>query len=222
MTHPAQAIRAYCLHRGYPWESAPGHLNIVYIEGLNLDFSPNPDRFDEWNDLRIIVDHDPVTLAPYLRFAQVATTEPGRASTVSESARKLGGVARIGFRHYAGKWVQGYHNYSRTRDRHPALVQKKGEPVMVHRDFNRDGVRTGDPVSPAYGINHHGVLPGAGTPKKVGKHSAGYLVGLDWEQHLEFISITKTDPRYLKNPKFAYSATFIAGDDFLKFRTNVA
>jgi len=220
MIYPAHAIAAYCKMKGYPWETTPGHLNLVYIEGLNEDFTPNNDRFDEWNDLRIIVDHRTDTNAPFLRFFQVATTEPGRKSTFAPAAKKLGGVARLAFRHYAGKWIQGYHQFSKYGTRHPALIQKHPEVVMVHRDFNMDGKRTGDPISPAYGINHHGVMPGV-VPKLVGGHSAGCPVGLDWEQHLEFIEITKTDLRYLENPKFAYSSTIIAGDDFLRFRTNI-
>lgn len=207
--------------KGYPFETTPGHLNIVYLEGINPDFTPNADRFDEWNDLRIIVDHRPDTLVPFLRFLQVATTEPGRKSTFSVDAKKVGGVARLAFRHYAGKWVQGYHQYSKYGTRHPALVQKPGESVMVHRDFNRDGKRTGDPISPAFGINHHGVLPGV-VPKLVGKHSAGCPAGLIWEEHLEFIDITKTDLRYLENPNFAYSTSILAGDDFLRFRTSIS
>lgn len=220
MIYPAHAIAAYCQKKGYPWETTPGHLNILYIEGLNEDFTPNKDRFDEWDDLRILIDHRPGSAVPFLRFVQVATTEPGRKSTFAASAKKLGGVARLAFRHYPGKWVQGYHNTARSGKLHPALIQKHPETVMVHRDFNQDGKRTGDPISPAFGINHHGVMPGV-VPKLVGGHSAGCPVGLDWEQHLEFIQITKTDLRYLENPNFAYSATIIAGDDFLRFRTDI-
>lgn len=220
MILPAHAIAAYCKMKGYPWESTPGHLNIVYIEGLNEDFTPNADKWDEWNDLRIIVDHRPDTLVPFIRFCQVATTEPGRKPTFSAASKKLGGVARLAFRHYPKKWVQGYHNAARYGTKHPALIQKRNEPVMVHRDVNLDGKRTGDPISPAFHINHHGVMPGA-IPKLVGGHSAGCPVGLIWEQHLEFIETTKTDLRYLENPDFTYSATIIAGDDFLRFRTNV-
>lgn len=224
MIYPAHAIYAYCKMKGYPWETTPGHLNIVYIEGLNEDFTPNKDRPDEWNDLRIIVDHKAAdeqgSPKPFIRFIQVATTEPGRKPTFSAASKKLGGVARLRFGHYAKKWVQGFHNFSRHGKRHPALIQKHPEVVMVHRDFNQDFKRTGDAISPAFGINHHGVLPGV-VPKLIGGHSAGCPVGLDWEKHLEFIEITKTDLRYLENPNFSYSATIIAGDDFLKFRTNI-
>lgn len=220
MIYPAHAIAAYCKMKGYPWETTPGHLNIVYIEGINEDFTPNKDSFDEWNDLRIIVDHRPDTLVPFLKFWQVATTEPGRKSTFAASAKKLGGVARLAFRHYPKKWVRGYHNAARCGTNHPALVQRRDEPVMVHRDFNQDGKRTGDAIAPAFCINHHGVMPGI-VPKLVGGHSAGCPVGLNWEQHLEFISLTDTDLRYLGNPNFAYSASILAGDDFLRFRTDI-
>lgn len=220
MIYPSHAIAAYCKTKGYPWETIPGHLNLVYIEGLNEDFTPNNDTFDHWNDLRILIDHDSDTGAPFFKFIQVATTEPGRKSTFAAAAKKVGGVARLAFRHYPQKWVQGYHQYSKYKQRHPALTQRHPETVMVHRDFNQDGKRTGDPIAPAFGINHHGVMPGV-VPKLVGGHSAGCPVGLDWEKHLEFIQITKTDLRYIENANFAYSATIIAGDDFLRFRTNI-
>ena len=221
MTHPAHAIAAYCAFKDYPFETTPGHLNIVYIEGLNPDFTPNNDRADEWNDLRIVVDHKPDTLAPFIAFVQVATTEPGHRSTHSVAAKKSGGVARVAFRHYPRKWVHGFHNVMKNKYTHPALIQKRDEPIMVHRDLNKDGKRTGDNMAPAWGINQHGTSPKA-SPKQVGGYSAGCLVGLDWDQHLEFLELLKTDPRYIANNNFAYSATIIAGDDFLKFRIDAA
>lgn len=217
---PAHAISAYIRQKGMPWESTPKHLNIVYIEGVNPDFSSNNDALDGWNDLRIVIDHD-ADGHPYIAHLAVATTEPGRASIFSAEARAKGGVARLAFRHYSEKWVMGYHNYSRSKTAHPALVQKRGAVIMVHRDLNRDGKRIGDKMGPATGINHHSTSPTA-KPATVGRWSAGSLVGLEWAKHLEFLELLKTDARFVESPSFAFSATIIAGDDLLRFRTSVA
>ena len=108
------------------------------------------------------------------------------------------------FGQHKGKWVQGYHHYSTLRKKHPALIQKPGAVVMVHRDLNKDGKRTGDALAPAWGINQHGTSPTA-KPGVVGNYSEGCLVGLDWTQHLEFIERTRSDLRFIVNPGFAYS-----------------
>lgn len=216
MKDPAQLLVAYCNAKNYPITTTPGHLNILYVEGVNPDFTPNDDAFDGWNDLRILLDHKLDTGLPFIAFSQVATTEPGSTHTFSMASKKNGGVARLAFRHYARKWVMGYHNYSRERNNHPALVQKQGETIMVHRDIDRNGKRTGDPISPAFGVNHHGVHAKS-APKKVGLYSAGCPVGLDWALHIEFIIRCSSDLRYQANKAFAFSATIIAGDDLLKF-----
>lgn len=216
MRSPAADISAYCAHKGYPLNNHPGHLNIVYLEGVNIDFTLNADTFDGWNDLRVVIDHSLPDKTPFIAFIQVATTEPGRSATLDPAAKKKGGVARMPFGYHKMKWVHGYHRSSSLRRTHPALIQRYGEVIMTHRDFNEDGKRTGDPISAAWGINHHGTSANA-KPGVVGHYSAGCLVGLDWDKHLEFIELTKTDLRYVANRQFAYSCTIIAGDDFARF-----
>lgn len=199
----------YLTQKGYTVDTAPGHYNIIYLEGLNPDFTPNSDEADGWNDLCVIIDHDE-TNTPKIIFSAVCTTEPGKTATFDSAASKLGGVARIAFGQYTA-WRVGYHRQARLFDAHPALVQCA--PLPVHRDSNRDGKRTGDPIGWAHGLNQHGtsaVYRGG----SVGKWSAGCLVRKNWVEHLRFMEIIRSDARYISNKRHIFSTTIIAGNDF--------
>ena len=208
----ALKIVEYYKLKGYTLFSDPGHLNIVYFESLNPDFSLNKDRIDEWNDLRCVFAFNSDG-NPYIVFSAVCTTEPGYAAMISPESRKIRGVARIKFGQYTA-WRMGLHKKARSLTPHPALVQFG--PVPVHRDFNQDGLRTGDAVTQGYGINQHGTHPGY-RGGAVGKWSSGCLVGQWWPEHMAFINLMATDPRYISNKKFVFTTAIIAGDDFIKF-----
>lgn len=204
------AIVAYMTQKKYIVDTTAGQLNIVYLEGLNPDFTLNPDAADGWNDLSLILNHNQDG-QPVIVYSATCTTEPGRAATFDADARKVGGVARIAFGQYAA-WRMGFHKAARLLDTHPALVQCA--PLPVHRDRNFDGKRTGDPMGWASGLNQHGTSANyAGGP--VSKWSAGCLVRQWWPDHLKFIELLKTDPRYISNKRFVFSSTIIDGDDFL-------
>lgn len=206
----AARILDYMRQHKYNVSTTVGEINIVYLEGINPDFSENADALDGWNDLSLLISH----LAdgtPVLLHSAVCTTEPGKAATFSSAARRLGGVARIKFGQHTA-WRMGYHQFAKRNKQHPALVQCAAIPV--HRDSNRDGKRTGDLVNYGYGINQHSTFPGY-TGSKIGNWSAGCLVRRWWVDHLAWIGILQQDARYLKNKKFVFSSTIIAGDDFL-------
>ena len=210
----ASDILAYMRAKGYEVFPSPGHFNIVYIEGMNPDGTLNPDKLDGWNDLRIVIDHT-ADGEPFLKINHIATTEPGAAATFSPEAAKRGGVARIAFGQYRA-WQVGFHKQSRNGKNHPALVQRA--PVAVHRDKNRDGIRTRDNVHIGmFGINQHSTRPGF-SGGKIGMFSEGCLVGWRWNEHVdEFIPLVKTDPRFVADADFMFTTTIIAGDDFVKF-----
>lgn len=212
----AKKIEAYYLANHWHIDRQPGAVNICYIEGANADGTPNADRPDEWNDRRIVFMYDEKG-EPFIALNTTATCEPGTAATMSKEAQKLGGVARVQFGQFR-VWKRGFH---KNDPLHPALVQRA--PLMVHRDKNRDQKRTGDLISLATGINHHGNKPRKGStkpPKLVGFNSAGCPVGEWWSIHLNFIELTDRDPNYLADKEYLFYSAFINGDDFAKFKPN--
>ena len=207
----ASAIIAYMTTKNYTVDTTQGHLNIVYIEGMNPDFTLNADETDGWNDLSLIIDHTAAGV-PEIIFSAVCTTEPGKAAIFDSEARRLGGVARIAFGQQRA-WRVGFHKQARLFDQHPALVQCA--PVTVHRDSNRDGKRTGDRMGVATGLNQHSTFPGY-TGGNIGKWSAGCLVRRWWDSHLKFMFLVKSDARYRADTRHIFSTTVIAGDDLMK------
>lgn len=187
----------------------PGHLNIVYLEGVSTDLTLNDNAIDVWNDLSLLIDHTSEGV-PRIVFSAAATTDPGRASTISTHAARLGGVARITLgQHFA--WRMGYHRFARSQRQHPALVQCS--TVLAHRDANKDGKRLGDAISKAYGINQHSTNPHY-KDGLVGFHSAGCLVRKLWADHLQFIKMLAKDPRQ-RNTKFVWGTTILEGASIL-------
>ncbi len=200
----AQKLVAYMTRSGYQLFRQPGEINILYAEGANLDGSPNLDEHDRFNDLGLLLRFND-SGEPEIIHRAVCTTEPGTLATFSAQALQLGGVARVQLTQYINCWQLGFH---KSNPAHPALVQCA--PMLVHRDRNRDFKRTGDALMPARGINHHGTRPGY-LAKAVGMFSLGCSVRLHWKEHLEFIELLRTDPRYVANPGFRFSATYLDG-----------
>lgn len=199
----------YADQKGYTITTAPGEVNIIYVEGCDADGRPNKDLPDYFNDRRIVIVHDG-NGNPQMLLNEAATTEPGVAPTRSAAARRRGGAARIAFGQW-NAWMIGYHQGKKD---HPALVQVR--PVTVHRDFNQDGKRTGDALDTGlFGINQHGTSPKY-KGKLVGNFSAGCSVGEIWMRHLYFIGLCRNDPRYVANPEFIFSAIYVDGDDLAR------
>lgn len=209
----ALVLANYLKERGYRWSELPGHKNLIYIEGgffFGGRFTPNADTADGWNDLRILLEFT-ASGVPFISHIAKATCEPGTSATNSANAAKNGGVARLQLIQYREAAMMGFHKIKT----HPALVQS-GE-ILVYRDANRDQKRTGDPIYPAYGINHHSTNP-IFTGEKVGMYSMGCCVGWNWQEHLEFINLMKTDPRYIQDNGFAWDFTLI---DSLKLKNPI-
>jgi len=209
----AFALVHYLKEHGYRYSEAPGHKNLIYIEGgffFGDRFTPNADTADGWNDLRVVLEFSPSGI-PFISHIAKATCEPGTSATNSANAAKNGGVARLQLIQYREAAMMGFHKIKT----HPALVQS-GE-ILVYRDANRDQKRTGDPIYPAYGINHHSTNP-IFTGEKVGMYSMGCCVGWNWQEHLEFINLMKTDPRYIQDNGFAWDFTLI---DSLKLKNPI-
>ena len=189
--------------KGYLVFTEPGEVNIVYVEGMDVDGGINDDAPDRFNDLRLILRFD--RGQPTIVGMWEATTEPGKYWTHNRMNPK--GTARIAFGQYTA-WIVGIHNGN-----HEGLVQRAG-PVTVHRDTDENYIRPGDPMDTGYfGINHH---HGYDLPKdQIGRASAGCLVGRSISGHQDFMRYVKSDPRYKRNPKFAFTATILPASEVL-------
>jgi hypothetical protein len=201
----ASRILKYMKLRNYWIAKLPGFLNIVYVEGADADGTPNDDRFNKFNDRRIVIAIE--SGKPVIKLNVLATTEPGKFYT--ENPENEGGAARIAFNQYKS-WRVGTHKAGRP-SAHEALVQVAD--VAVHRDKNKDGFRSGDviDIGSGFGINQH-----SGHDQdlnNIGKASAGCLVSQGSKAHRDFMALIKTDPRYAKaSHGYRFMSTIIAGD----------
>ena len=122
----------------------------------------------------------------------------------------INGAARIAFGQYKS-WVVGTHLKGRA-SAHEALVQV-GE-VTVHRDLNKDFMRTNDKTDTGlFGINQHW---GYDAPKdNLGSTSAGCLVGRTKKGHREFMATLKADPRFVASPAYRFMAAVLPADEVM-------
>jgi hypothetical protein len=180
----------------------PDCVNIVYIEGVDPDGSPNTDAPNVFNDVRFVIRVNRAG-APEIAEAWEATTEPGRHYTLVEKLDPRG-AARIAFGQYKA-WSVGTHMAGRP-SAHEALVQT--ESIRVHRDLNADFERTGDGVFQGmFGVNQHW---GFDLPRSdIGRASAGCLVGRTKAGHRTFMTLCKADPRYTSNNSYRFVATVL-------------
>jgi hypothetical protein len=168
----------------------------MYPDGTINDNTPN-----QFNDSRFVVTF--IDGKPKLLGAWEATTEPSRYWTEHPMMPK--GPARIAFGKYTA-WQIGFHHDNKD---HEAWLQTAGK-VTVCRDKNKDYKRDGDlQETDFFGINqHHGYdLP----RNDLGTSSAGCLVGRAIAGHREFMRITRSDPRFRADTRFAVSAIILDG-----------
>ena len=198
-------IVKYMQTKNYQVFTKPKEYNIVYIEGINEDWTLNDDAPNVFNDRRIVIEI--VDGVPKIVNHWQATTEPGNYYTYNPM--NPDGAARIKFGQYKA-WAVGLHG---NADRHEALIQVA--PITVHRDFNKDFQRTGDKLDTGiFQVNQHW---GYDAPvNDIKNASAGCLVGRRREGHKEFMAIIKQDRRYLANKDYVFYTTVIPADDLLK------
>jgi hypothetical protein len=206
-TNIANKIIQYMLEKKYTVFTSPKEYNIVYLEGVNQNFTLNSDTPNQFNDRRLIIEI-PGDGVPIILGNWEATTEPGSHYTFKPMNQR--GAARIKFGQYRA-WKIGIHGNSEP---HESLIQTGGT-VTVHRDANKDMIRPGDELDTGwFGINQHW---GYDMPtNNVGLASAGCLVGKTRQGHREFMAIIKTDKRYVADRNFIFTTTIIAGNDLLK------
>ncbi|RAI34360.1 hypothetical protein, partial [Rhodoplanes roseus] len=199
----AERIVAAMERRGCTIDRGPGEVNIVYVEGIDPDGTPNANRPNGFDDVRFIIlfqDGIPVIADP---GAWEATTEPGKLYT-ERPLSKLG-AARIPHGQQRC-WQVGTHHPGKA-SAHEALVQT-GAEITVCRDGNRDYRRDGDATETGwFGINQH---HGYDYPRNdIKGASAGCLVGRTTAGHREFMALVKRDPRWRADPKFVFRTTVL-------------
>lgn len=160
----------YCELKGYP----VGPFTIIYIEGIDVDGRLNADLPNQFNDIRCIFNREKCV------DVWTATCEPGAWYT--ERPMNPNGAFRIAFGYHKNAWQIGIHGYSNP---HEALVQIR--EIEGYRDYNRDGIRTGDlKVKGLFGINQHW---GYDLPMDdISTASAGCLVGRSTRGHEQFMA----------------------------------
>lgn len=194
-----RVAKAY-IKNGYWFSTHPDCVNISYIEGMELDGTPNDNRPNVFNDIRLVWQISDLG-EPVLLDKWEGTTEPGKYWTDNPMSPK--GAARIKFGLYKA-WGVGMHHT------HEALVQV--EDVTVCRDLNRDYKRAGDKEDTGqFGINQHW-----GYDLKRGDlstSSAGCLVGRLKEGHKKFMSIVKSDARYQASRGYHFMTAIFPAND---------
>lgn len=204
----AGALWNAMLQRKFYLARLPGYVNIIYLESANPDGTPNDNRPNRFNDLRIaltVQDGKPVILGKW-----EATTEPGKFYT--DNPLNPMGAARIAFGQYKA-WSVGIHGAGTGA--HEALVQT-GE-IRLHRDLNKDFKRDNDPIDTgtSFAINQHW---GYDMPiEDIGKASAGCLVGRTKEGHRKFMSILKEDPRFKANAGYRFMTAILTSQEIQPF-----
>jgi lysozyme family protein len=205
-------ILATALAHGAPWDRDPQHCHLFYIEGCNLDGTPNDNRIDKWNDVRGILKF--IDGEPQIVFKCKATTAPGIYYDRIHVIGGPQGAALIDFG-YQVCWQVNIHHAGKP-GAHEALCQTGGA-CRVYRDFDKSFRRQNGHITTGwYGINHHSTGPGYhADPDSVGPWSAGCLVAEDYQDHLAWMRLVKTDSRYVANHEHVFGvivmpATWVA------------
>ena len=175
----------------------PECVNIIYVEGMDTNGDANDNTPNQFNDLRILLRINRAG-NPDVVDEWEATTEPGKFFTVGPETHE-GGAARIAFGQYKS-WSVGMHRAG-APSAHEALVQVA--PIEIFRDLNADFQRTGDKrFTGIFQINQHWGFDLHKTD--IRNASAGCLVGRTKAGHRAFMSMCKSDPRFLANNGYRF------------------
>jgi hypothetical protein len=168
-------------------------VNIVYIEGCEPDGTPNANRTNAFDSVRIVLRvlsdgsakilgvWDAITHAGM--YFEVHRMNPAGAFHIALGQQTC--------------WQMGtYHDIE-------ALVQSA--PITGTRDAANNFKCEGPAVRGDFGVHHHW---GYNYPKDdVGRSSAGCQVGRTKIGHNQFIALLKTDARYKADDGFMWSST---------------
>lgn len=203
----AGRIAAAMSTKGWWITRHPDCVNIVYVEGMDLDGRPNGNQPNAFNDLRLVLRVNRAGNAE-IAGSWEATSEPGTYYTKLKKVDPRG-AARIAFGQYKS-WSVGMHPQSRPQVAHEALVQVKD--ITVFRDLDEDYRRDADKrFTGLFGINQHWGYDM--DRNNIGNASAGCLVGRTKAGHRVFMTLVKADPRYLVNHGFRFMTAVMPASD---------
>jgi len=194
----AEKVVACCMERDYPLQRGAGEINIVGIEGIDLDGTFNSDTADGWNDVVGVLTFD--RGQPKFERMYKATTEPGHYYTRNPPVRE--GVARLDTGYHHKLWQVGLHRG------YEALTQG-GNIARLVRDINRNN-RRDDRVSSerSRGINLHTTKTtnwrGSASASSIGQWSAGCVVIYDPDEFLELMKLVKSSAQYKRSAQFDF------------------
>lgn len=186
-----------------PVADKPGEVNTDYIEGVDLDGTPNANRKNAFDDLHVIwtVKNG----VPTLIDKAECTTQPGARYTLRPINKDGAAIAELGWHNV---WKPGLH-----RGQYPALIQT-GDAIWVDRDPDKSYARDGKNRQRGwFGINQHHAN---NAPRSdIGTHSAGCLTTMSVTKHQKMLAAKKTDPRYLADKsKFVFGACIMTAAQF--------
>ena len=182
----------------------PKCVNIVYVEGMDPDGTPNDNAGNVFNDLRIAFRISD-TGVPEALGVWGGTAEPSRYWT--ENPMNAKGAARIAFAQFKA-WALGVH-HPNLPSAHEALVQVR--PIKVYRDLDKDFKRSNDRTEVGlFYVNQHW---GYDNPRgDMGNSGAGCLVGRTKTGHREFMKIVKTDVRFVPVKSYIFVTSVLPAE----------
>lgn len=194
----------------WPTAMRAGEVNTDYIEGMDLDGSPNENRKNAFDDLHVIWGI--VNGGPKLLFKAECTTQPGARYTMRPINEEGAAIIALG---YQECWQDGSH-----RGNYRAFIQT-GAEITVWRDnahtYTRGQLdRAGRPrlCKGWFGINQH---HGANADRSdIGSHSAGCLVTRLVAEHERACQLKRLDPRWQADHRFVHGAAIMTAAQVLE------
>ncbi len=169
---------------GYPWFP---DQNVVSVEGMDRDGTPNQNRDNAFDDIKMVLDGDGKIL-----FGPVtATTQPGRYFTENPMASGGAFIIALGPQTI---WTPG--------DYHGLTVWRQAEDsfVMGYRDPNMTYKRNGPVIRHEnIGIHHHGSYNQS--RNDISNAAAGCQVIRMMDDQQAFMDLTMKCPRYKADKK---------------------
>ena len=203
----AKRMLRFMRDKGYWIARSPAMYNIVYMEGTDGEGRLNSDAPNQWNDRRFVIKIEE-NGKPLLEVNDEATTEPGKYYTEVKLLNARG-AARVAFGQYKA-WQMGLHH-----GKQPALVQRG--LLRVHRDGNKNYERDSADfidIGAEFWINQRTTSENA-VHQFVGKHSAGCLVGRDYQLHMDFLEVLKRDIRFQNDIAYMFITTLLPGKEVM-------